>query len=152
MSRLDGKVAVITGGARGQGRIHALRLAKEGADIVVCDIAADIPGCPLTLARPEDLQETVTLMRAFARELAPHNIRVNTVHPSAVDSPMARDESFGAWAAENAEDVTTMYANLMPVRAMEESDISDAVAFLASDQSKFITGCTLNVDAGWLLK
>jgi SDR family mycofactocin-dependent oxidoreductase len=270
MSGLDGKVAVITGGARGQGRSHALRLAKDGADIVICDIAADIPGVPLTLARPEDLAETVKLveeqdrrclaiqadvrdtaqingvakaamaefgridilsanagvlsmvdnsweiddttwdsmidvnlsgvfkscraviphmlaggnggaivitssiaglkaipaithyvaakhgtvglMRALARELAPHNIRVNTVHPSAVDTPMARDEVFGAWAAENVETATTMYANLMPVEAMEGSDISDAVAFLVSEQAKWITGATLNVDAGWLLK
>lgn len=270
MNGLDGKVAVITGGARGQGRSHALRLAREGADIVVCDIAADIPGVPLTLARPADLDETVALvealdrrcvavqadvrdtaqingvaeatmaefgridilcanagvlsmvdnsweiddltwdsmidvnltgvfkscraviphilaggrggsiiitssiaglkalpaithyvaakhgtvglMRAFARELAPHNIRVNTVHPSAVDSPMARDDCFTEWAAANVETATTMYANLMPVPAMEESDISDAVAFLASDQSRWVTGCTLNVDAGWLLK
>ncbi len=50
MARLDGKVAMITGGARGQGRSHAVTFAEEGADIVICDIAAQLETVPYDLA------------------------------------------------------------------------------------------------------
>jgi NAD(P)-dependent dehydrogenase (short-subunit alcohol dehydrogenase family) len=65
---------------------------------------------------------------------------------------MVRDDHFAAWALDHGDEVATMYANLMPVQAMDSGDISDAVAFLVSDEAQWITGATLNVDAGWLLK
>lgn len=56
--KLDGKVAFITGAARGQGRAHAIAMAREGADIIAVDICRDIPSNPYPLATPEDLAET----------------------------------------------------------------------------------------------
>ncbi|MBX6748355.1 MAG: mycofactocin-coupled SDR family oxidoreductase [Micromonosporaceae bacterium] len=63
MGQLDGRVALVTGGARGQGRSHALALAAEGAHVVVCDIADQIPSVPYPLATREDLETTVSLIR-----------------------------------------------------------------------------------------
>jgi NAD(P)-dependent dehydrogenase (short-subunit alcohol dehydrogenase family) len=65
MGQLDGKVAFITGGARGQGRAHALALAAEGADVVVTDIGEDVPVLGYPMASPEQLTETVQLVEKF---------------------------------------------------------------------------------------
>jgi len=64
MARFDGRTAIITGAARGQGRAHALALAAEGAAVVACDIADQIDGVPYALATKPDLDETARLVRA----------------------------------------------------------------------------------------
>lgn len=67
--RLEGKVAFITGGAKGQGRSHAVRLAEEGADIITVDILDDIDSVPYKLATEEDLAETVRLVEGLDRRI-----------------------------------------------------------------------------------
>jgi SDR family mycofactocin-dependent oxidoreductase len=67
MGKLDGRVALITGGARGQGRSHAVALAAEGAEIVVCDIAADVPVLGYPMATEDQLAETVKLVERYDR-------------------------------------------------------------------------------------
>ena len=67
MGRLDGKVVLITGGARGQGRSHAVTFAREGADIVLSDICAPLPGVTYPAATSEDLAETVRLVEKLDR-------------------------------------------------------------------------------------
>jgi (+)-trans-carveol dehydrogenase len=64
---LSGQVAVVTGAARGQGRAHARRLAAAGADVVVMDIADQIPAVPYPMSTPEDLAETVRLVEETGR-------------------------------------------------------------------------------------
>jgi SDR family mycofactocin-dependent oxidoreductase len=59
MGQLDGRVALVTGGARGQGRAHAIALADAGATVVVCDVAAQIATVPYPMATPADLEATV---------------------------------------------------------------------------------------------
>lgn len=68
--RLSGKVAFITGAARGQGRAHAVRMAREGADIIAVDIAGPLPDCvPYHPATPDDLAETVRLVEATGQRI-----------------------------------------------------------------------------------
>jgi (+)-trans-carveol dehydrogenase len=278
MGRLDGKVAFITGAARGQGRSHAVRLAQEGADIVAVDICAQIEHVPYAMATESDLGDTVKhveslgrrivarvadvrdfaalsaavdagvaelgrldivcanagitgpytavasaaarveifdlvvavnlsgvfrtiqaakealiasgggsiiitsslaglralgagrgyseakhgltgLMRGSAHDLAPHMIRVNTIHPSNVNTPMIVNEAARRAFRpdlENPDDADVRSAlthlNLMPVPFIESNDVSDLVVFLASDESRYITGATIPIDAGAAIK
>ncbi|MGV0801255.1 SDR family NAD(P)-dependent oxidoreductase, partial [Mycolicibacterium elephantis] len=67
MGRVQGKVAFVTGAARGQGRSHAVRLAEEGADIIAVDLCQDIPTIGYPMATPEDLEETGKLVEKTGR-------------------------------------------------------------------------------------
>ncbi len=69
MGRLDGKVAFITGGARGQGRSHAVLMADEGADIITLDLCGQMDSVEYPLATPEDLEETVRLVEKAGRRI-----------------------------------------------------------------------------------
>jgi SDR family mycofactocin-dependent oxidoreductase len=69
MGQLDGKVALITGAARGQGRSHAIRLAQEGADIIAVDICAQVDTVNYPMSTPDDLKETATLVEALDRRI-----------------------------------------------------------------------------------
>ena len=274
--RVQGKVAFITGAARGQGRSHAIRLAEEGADIIAVDIAGPVPSVSAyPLATEEDLAETVRqvealdrrivarkadvrdaaalrsaldegiaqfgrldivvanagiyqpvptlemndaawletiainltgvwntvqaalphliaggggsviltssvlglrgaansihysaakhgvvgIMRSVAGEFGGHRIRVNSIHPTLVNTVMVQNEQTWAMFApgnprpsqESAEPIFQSI-NTLPVPWVEPVDISNAVLFLASDESRYITGVTLPVDAGALLK
>ncbi|BCP05394.1 mycofactocin-coupled SDR family oxidoreductase [Mycobacterium paraintracellulare] len=70
MAELTGKVALVTGAARGQGRSHAVALADEGADIIAVDLAADIDSIPYKLGTKEDLDETARLVQNTGRRVA----------------------------------------------------------------------------------
>lgn len=67
--RVEGKVAFVTGAARGQGRSHAIRLAEEGADIIAVDICSQVDSVPYAMATPEDLAETVKQVEALDRRI-----------------------------------------------------------------------------------
>ncbi|GFG76382.1 mycofactocin-coupled SDR family oxidoreductase [Mycobacterium botniense] len=268
---LEGKVALITGAARGQGRAHAVRLASDGANIIAVDLCAQIPSVPYPLATAEDLAATaklvedtggrivarqadvrdraslssalqagldefgrldivvanagiapmragadgwrdvievnltgahhtveiaiptlieqgdggavilissaaglagigsadagsigytaakhglVGLMRVYANLLAPHRIRVNSVHPGGVDTPMVNNEFTREWLAQiSAEGAAHQdLGNALPVGMLQPDDVANAVAWLVSDQARYITGIALPVDAGFLNK
>jgi len=76
MERVQGKVAFITGAARGQGRSHAVRLAEEGADIIAVDIASQIDTVPFAMATKQDLEQTVKEVEALGRRIVATTVDV----------------------------------------------------------------------------
>ncbi len=65
----DGKVVLVTGAARGQGRAHAVRFAEEGADVIAVDICAQLDSVAYPMATPEDLEETSRLVEKTGRRI-----------------------------------------------------------------------------------
>lgn len=93
----------------------------------------------------------VGLMRTLANALAPYSIRVNTVHPTAVNTMMAVNPAMTAFL-EHYPDGGPHLQNPMPVSLLEPEDISAAVGYLVSDAAKYVTGVTFPVDAGFCNK
>jgi SDR family mycofactocin-dependent oxidoreductase len=89
----------------------------------------------------------VGLMRYYANCLGEKNIRVNSVHPTGVATPMVVNQQFAEYAAENPDFVATMQ-NLLPTPLVEASDISEAMVYLCAESGRFVHGTTMSVDAG----
>jgi SDR family mycofactocin-dependent oxidoreductase len=89
----------------------------------------------------------VGLMRAYANVLAPYFIRVNTVHPTGVNTPMVANAEFMSLAQEVPEFMEAM-RNALPVPMIQAEDVSNAIIYLCSDLGRYITGTTMPVDAG----
>lgn len=92
MDRLKGRVALVTGAARGQGRSHAVRLAEEGADVIAVDICANMEMLPYPLATPDDLAETVQQVEALDRRIVAAQVDVRDAGAlqAAVDDAVRR--------------------------------------------------------------
>jgi NAD(P)-dependent dehydrogenase (short-subunit alcohol dehydrogenase family) len=93
----------------------------------------------------------VGLMRYYANTLAEKNIRVNSVHPSVVDTPMIINESVAQYVSNHPE-LSAALANLMPVPHVEPSDVTEAMVYLCGRSGRYVTGVTLPVDAGYAVK
>jgi len=93
----------------------------------------------------------VGLMRAYAKSLGRHDIRVNTVHPTAVNTEMITNPSFQAFLAERPDDPDYHPTKVLPTSAIEAEDVANAVAWLASDEARYVTGIMLPVDCGTTL-
>lgn len=89
----------------------------------------------------------VGLMRGYAKLLGPHQIRVNALHPCAVETPMIINEAFAGFAT-NDRSTNDLSGRLIDVPMIQANDVSNAVLWLVSDQARFVTGISLPVDAG----
>jgi SDR family mycofactocin-dependent oxidoreductase len=131
----------------------------RGGSIVLTSSVAGLKGIPNTVHYTAAKHGVVGIMRTLANEFAPHHVRVNTVHPTGVDTDMIQNEkTWGLFLPEvehptreqAAEAFTT--TNALPVPWVDPIDISNAVLWLASDEARYVTGVMLPVDAGFTIK
>ncbi|CAN5220434.1 mycofactocin-coupled SDR family oxidoreductase [soil metagenome] len=96
----------------------------------------------------------VGLMRVYANLLASHSIRVNSVHPAGVNTPMIDNDFTRSWLEGLAQETQggPDMGNALPVQTLEPEDVANAVFWLVSDAARYITGVTLPVDAGYVNK
>lgn len=129
---------------RGQGGAIVLTSSTAG----LAGIGGNTPG---GLGYTAAKHGVVGLMRSYANSLAPHSIRVNTIHPTGVNTPMVVNDVMQQFL-ENDPAMGQAMANALPVPMIEAVDISNAIVWLASDAARYVTGVTLPVDAGFLNK
>jgi SDR family mycofactocin-dependent oxidoreductase len=130
--------------------IPAMIDAGNGGSIVITSSTAGIKGMAGIAHYDSSKHGVVGLMRTLAIELAPHSIRVNTVHPTGVNTPMVVNDYMAQFLTDDF--AATNMMNLLPVELVEAVDISNAVLWLASDEARYVTGTCLPVDAGFLQK
>jgi SDR family mycofactocin-dependent oxidoreductase len=127
----------------------------EGGAIVLTSSTAGINGIggPTRggLGYTASKHGVVGLMRSYANNLAPHRIRVNSVHPTGVRTPMVVNEVMAEFLAQDPS-LSNAMANALPVDLVEPVDISNAIVWLVSDDARYVTGVTLPVDAGFTNK
>jgi NAD(P)-dependent dehydrogenase (short-subunit alcohol dehydrogenase family) len=123
-------------------------IAAGGGSIICTSSTAGIKGLPYLAPYVAAKHGVVGIARTMANELAAHNIRVNTVHPTGVSTPMA--DGLGGLEALIGRDpnLGPIYMNTLPIESLDAREISNAVLFLASDESRYVTGLEFTVDAG----
>lgn len=156
--KLDGKVAFITGAARGQGRAHAIAMAREGADIIAVDICRDIPSNPYPLATPDDLAETERAVKELGRRIVARVADVRERHE-------LRDAVEAGIADLGKIDIVVANAGILPMAMgtpdpMQFVDASDVdlvgvmntvavtVPYLPDGSSIIVTGSTAGMIRG----
>lgn len=123
--------------------------ATGGGSIVVISSAAGLGGPPFLLPYVVSKHGLVGLMRALANEVGPLGIRVNSVHPGGVETPMGDGTHEQMRPLLDARpEFAGMFGAALPYSRMTPEDITPTVLYLASDASRFVTGTTLAVDAG----
>ena len=127
-------------------------IAAGGGSIIATSSTAGIKGLPFVSPYAAAKHGVVGAARSLANELARHHIRVNTVHPAGVDTPMlAGLVPLDALIAGDPG-LGPIFANALPVQLVEARDVSEAVLFLASDASRYVTGMEFTVDAGTTIR
>lgn len=129
----------------------------RGGSIVVLNSRCGLQASANVLAYGTSKHALVGLVRSLANALGEHGIRVNSIHPTMVDTPMIQDEA--TWAMASPDDPSRAGAaavfqkrHALPIPWVEPVDVANASLFLCSDEARYITGVTLPVDAGYLIR
>jgi SDR family mycofactocin-dependent oxidoreductase len=130
------------------GAPHLVRAG--GGSIVITSSAAGLKVQPFMVHYTTSKFAVRGMAKAFAAELARHGVRVNSVHPTGVATPMGTGDMQAVLGKAMAADqrLGTMFMNMLPIDTTQPEDIADAVLFLASDESRYVTAHELAVDAG----
>jgi len=132
---------------------------RQGGAVIITSSVAGLFGFPNLVHYSAAKAGVVGIMRVLAQELAPYMIRVNTVNPTTVNTPMVvndvapllfRPDLENPTLADMTEALTGL--NALPIPLVEAVDVSNAVLWLASDEARYITGVALPVDAGFCQK
>ncbi|MCU1368106.1 MAG: short-chain dehydrogenase/reductase [Ilumatobacteraceae bacterium] len=122
--------------------------AGRGGSVILISSAAGIKGQPFTLGYTAAKHGVVGICRGLANELGEHRIRVNSIHPSGVETAMGDAQGLMEIIMKHAETMGPLFMNSLPTLMADPSDISNAVAFLASDEAAMITGLQMKIDMG----
>jgi SDR family mycofactocin-dependent oxidoreductase len=123
-------------------------IAAGGGSIIATSSTAGIKGLPFLAPYVAAKHGVVGIARSLANELAKHHIRVNTVHPTGVDTPMGSGLGGLEPLLGRDPNLGPIFMNTLPVEIVDSRDISNAVLFLASDEARYVTGLEFTVDAG----
>ncbi|WP_337110658.1 mycofactocin-coupled SDR family oxidoreductase [Prescottella equi] len=131
----------------------------QGGSIVITSSTGGIKGLANAAHYTSAKHGVVGMMRSLANEFGSHSIRVNTVHPTTVDTPMIQNEGIrrlfepaNPSPTRESTAVVMQANNILPIPWVEPSDVSNVVLFLASDEARYITGVALPVDAGYTIR
>ena len=132
---------------------------NQGGSIVITGSTESLKGMPNTASYSAAKHGLTGLMRTMANELGEYGIRVNTVNPTCVDTDMVNNRTvFELFRPDlvnpTREEVSASFAatNIIPIDFMPPRAVSEAILFLVSDESKYITGVPMPVDAGFVTK
>jgi SDR family mycofactocin-dependent oxidoreductase len=149
----DEVIGVNLTGVWNTGRVAIPSMVENGngGSIILTSSTGGLTGSPSDMAGmlgyTAAKHGVIGLMRSWANFLAPHNIRVNSVAPTTVKTPMANNGDVST-IIQHVPELANSLMNAMPVEAVEASDVAAAVAWLASEDARYITGTVIPVDAG----
>jgi NAD(P)-dependent dehydrogenase (short-subunit alcohol dehydrogenase family) len=127
---------------------HTLPHMNDGGSIIITSSVVGVKGDPGVCAYVTAKHAQVGLMRVLAKEAAPRNIRVNTIHPGPVDNGFQLNVEKNL-SGVLGRDATSFFNEIIPLRRHVRADeVARSVLYLASDASSFTTGSTLMVDGG----
>ncbi|MFL0711549.1 MAG: mycofactocin-coupled SDR family oxidoreductase [Microcella pacifica] len=139
--------------------IPHIKAGGQGGSIIMTSSAAGLMAYANVGHYVAAKHGVVGLMRTLALELATDNIRVNSIHPTTVDTPMVNNEATFKLFRPDLDNPTAddfieaaKVMNAMPIGWVEAVDISNAMVWLASDEARYVTGVTLPIDAGAVIK
>lgn len=123
-------------------------IAAGGGALILISSTAGLKGQPFLAPYVAAKHGVVGIMRVLTNELAEHSIRVNTVHPTGVDTRLLEAMYSMDSLLQAHPDLAPVFSNALPAETLEPSDIANTILYLASDEAKYVTGVTLSVDAG----